>query len=231
MVTTGKIIGIIQCRMTSTRLPAKAMLDLGGETLLDRVLLRAKKSNFLDEIWIATSIDKENDIIEKHLKDTGCNIFRGSRDDVLKRFCGCIKEATADYVVRITADNPFTETKFIDLGIAYMLVNDCDYVSFKNIPYGSGVEVIKADALIRVDQKPATNEDREHVTKYILNNQHSFNVQIIEPPWEDLKRPDIRATIDTIEDYLRIKEFYSLCQQNDSLNNYIHFIDNYKKWK
>ncbi len=46
---TGKIIGIIQCRMTSTRLPAKAMLDLGGQTLLDRVLLRAKKSNFLDE--------------------------------------------------------------------------------------------------------------------------------------------------------------------------------------
>lgn len=231
MVKIGKIVGVIQCRMTSTRLPAKAMLDLGGKTILERVLLRAQKSNLIDETWVATSTDKEDDIVENHVKDAGYKIFRGPKDDVLKRFCGCIEQAKADFVVRITADNPFTEVKFIDLGIAYILFSGCDYICFKNIPYGSGVEIIKSDAMLKADRMSTANEDREHVTLYLLNNRNDFNVQMIESPWAELTRPDIRTTIDTIEDYLKIKEFYSRCQQNDSLLNYIHFIDSSERWK
>lgn len=231
MVTIGKIAAVIQCRMTSTRLTAKVMLDLGGKTLLERVLLRSGKSNLIDETWVATSMDRADDIIENQAKNAGYKVFRGPRDDVLKRYCGCIEESNAKIAVRITADNPFTEVKFIDLGIAYILFSGCDYVGFNNIPYGSGVEAFASEAIYKANRLAKTDEDREHVTLYILNNRNDFNVQIIEPPWTAFRRPDIRATIDTIDDYIRVREFYNQCEQNDSLLDYIRFIDSTEKWK
>jgi spore coat polysaccharide biosynthesis protein SpsF len=226
MVKIRKIIGVIQCRMTSKRLPAKAMLDLGGKTLLERVFLRAAKSNLIDEIWVATSTSKEDDVIEIKAKSAGYPVYRGPLDDVLTRFCRCIQETNAEFVVRITADNPFTEVKFIDLGIANILLSGCDYIGFKNVPYGSGVEIIKAEVMLKIDGMATTHEDREHVTLYLLNNSNRFNIKIIEPPWAELTRPDVRATIDTIEDYTKINNFFSCCQQNDSLLDYINFINN-----
>ena len=205
------------------------MLDLAGKTLLERVVLQARRSNLLDEIWVATSTDKEDDVIENHAVEYGYNIFRGPKDDVLKRFCLCIEKTNAQIVVRVTADNPLTEVKFIEFGIAYILFAGCDYVGFKNIPYGSGVEIVKSDALLMADRLATSSNDREHVTPYLLSHRNDFNVHIIEAPWDELARPDIRATIDTMEDYLRLKEFFSFGQQKDSLTDYINFIDQSKK--
>jgi spore coat polysaccharide biosynthesis protein SpsF len=230
MVRRLKIVGIVQCRMSSSRLPAKAMLDLSGKTILERVLHRANKSNFLEEIWVATSTDKLDDIVEFQAKKEHYNVFRGNLDNVLCRFCKCIEKCNADIIVRITADNPFTEVKFIDLSIAHILNTGCDYVTFKNVPYGSGVESFTREAIFRANKSAISKEEKEHVTLHILNNMDKFNCTKMNPPWDDLKRPDIRATIDTIEDYYNIKSFYNNEKSDsDSLEDYIKFIDMRKR--
>ena len=180
MVNSLKIVAIIQCRMSSSRLPAKAMLDLGGKTILERVIESIAQSSVLDEIWVATSEDILDDLVEWKSIRLGCKVFRGDLNDVLDRYCKCTKICHADIVVRITADNPLTHSKFIDLGVQSIIRKRCDYVAFKNIPYGSGVEVITQSALFTANEKSTNDQEREHVTLYILNNPIKFNINIID---------------------------------------------------
>lgn len=60
-----KIAAIIQARMGSTRLSGKVMKELKGKTVLSHVIERVKQSKFIEEIIIATTIHKRDDIIEK----------------------------------------------------------------------------------------------------------------------------------------------------------------------
>lgn len=54
MITDFKVIGIIPARYGSTRLPAKPLADLHGKTMVQRVYEAASKSQYLDEVVVAT---------------------------------------------------------------------------------------------------------------------------------------------------------------------------------
>ena len=49
---------------------------------------RAMWANTVDEVVIATTVEKADDILVRKLKDIGLNVFRGSEEDVLSRFVG-----------------------------------------------------------------------------------------------------------------------------------------------
>jgi len=55
---------IIQARMTSTRLPGKVMKELpfgSGIRVLEQVIRRLRKTRTIEEIIVATTINKEDD--------------------------------------------------------------------------------------------------------------------------------------------------------------------------
>ena len=45
-----RVVGIIQARMSSNRLPGKVLLDIAGEPMLMRVFTRARRAKRLDEV-------------------------------------------------------------------------------------------------------------------------------------------------------------------------------------
>lgn len=226
MVNELKIIAIIQCRMTSSRLPAKAMLDLGGKTLLERVIECTKKSKFLDEIWVATSNDKFDDLIEWKSIQAGCNVFRGDLDDALNRYAQCAIKAHADIIVRVTADNPLTSPHLIDFAVKYIVANKCDYVSFNDIPYGAGVEAFRMSALLYANKKCKSIHEREHVTTFITNNANFFKIKLVDCPIENIRRPGIRVTIDTLDDYKVMAKYFGIINDcNYNLADFIKLFD------
>ncbi|MCR4821367.1 MAG: NTP transferase domain-containing protein, partial [Treponema sp.] len=94
-----------QCRLSSSRLPSKALLPLGGKTVLDWTLAAMKKVK-VDEYYVATdeaSYDELKPVCERN----GFKIFKGPLEDVLARYCNLIEESKADIVIRATCDNPF----------------------------------------------------------------------------------------------------------------------------
>ena len=59
-----KIMASIEARMTSSRLPGKVLMDsLPDVSMLEYMINRVKKSNNIDDIIVATTINKEDDPI------------------------------------------------------------------------------------------------------------------------------------------------------------------------
>jgi len=201
-----KIGAIIQARTSSTRLPKKILKPLPYDsdiTALQQVIRRTKKSDLLDEVIVATTTDKEDEIITKIAEKEGVRWFRGSRDDVLSRYYYSAKENNLDVIVRITSDCPCIDWNIIDNTILYHLEMKADYTSnsiTKPFPLGLGVEVINFSVLENSYKNAEDIYYREHVTTYIKDNPEIFKIGDYKAP-EEYFHPDVRLTLDTVHDY------------------------------
>jgi spore coat polysaccharide biosynthesis protein SpsF len=220
---------IIQARLNSSRLPAKVMMNLGGVTLLQRVYETVSKSRSIDKIVIATSDQVSDNIIAQHSKKMDVTCFRGSLNNVLKRFYDASKLYNAKNIVRITADNPLMDAELIDSLIDHFKSSSPggDYSMFNNGVYGLSAEVFSFSVLKNAFNNTDSDPDKEHVTPYIRNNFIVNNIDIHSP----YNRPELSATIDTIEDYKRMESFYLFCEDRNyeqNIDNYILYLDKAK---
>lgn len=182
---------IIQARVNSTRLPSKVMLDLAGKTLLERVYQSVSKSKKINQIIVATSKQRTDDIIELKLNELNIDCYRGDLDNVLKRFYETAVKYDAKNIIRITADNPLMDGKIIDDLIELYISKNSSYSMFSNAVYGLSAEVFSFNALELAYKNARDDFDKEHVTPYIRDNCEVY-IQDIQ---EKYKLPDLRATL------------------------------------
>lgn len=64
---------IIQARMNSTRLPGKVMKKIGGTPIINLIIKRLSRAKLVDDIIVATSKIKENQILINYLKKIRLN--------------------------------------------------------------------------------------------------------------------------------------------------------------
>ncbi|MBO7637347.1 MAG: NTP transferase domain-containing protein, partial [Treponema sp.] len=199
-----RTVVIVQCRLSSTRLPRKALLPLGGKTVLEWTHA-AMKNVKADAYYLATDTDSEAELapIAKKCK---WELYAGSRDDVLERFCRVIEKSKAQYVLRATADNPFlfyeAAQELLDDFSARSQTSGIDYMTYTGLPHGSGVEVFKADSLMRAAKLTESDYDHEHVGPALYNHTDRFKSLFLPTP-EKYSYPQMRTTIDTLFDYNR----------------------------
>ena len=91
-----KVVGIVQARMGSTRLPGKVLKLLAGKAAILQMLERVSKSQTLSELWLATSDLPQDDELAEVVMQAGYRVFRGSESDVLSRFYDLAAAAKAD---------------------------------------------------------------------------------------------------------------------------------------
>jgi spore coat polysaccharide biosynthesis protein SpsF len=222
-----KYLVIIQARISSSRLPAKMMMDLSEKTLLQRVYEIVKKSKLADKIVIATSEEKSDDLIELKAKKLGFDIFRGSLNNVLERFYECAKSYKAQNIIRICGDSPVISYKHIDKLIEKLEANNCEYCGLRNSVYGMSPEVFTFESLENAYLNYRNEYDTEHVTPYII--EHSKT--LIEEIEEVYQKPEIRATIDTLEDYIRMEKYFFYCEDkkiNADIDTYLEYVKKQK---
>ena len=200
----NKTVLIVQCRLSSTRLPGKALLPLGGKTVLEWVLASMKKVK-ADRYYLAVDEKSCEQLAPIALK-CGWDFFAGSETDVLDRFCNVIKMSKADTVIRATADNPFLFYEAAQsLAEEYDLRNstaNVDYITYTGLPHGSGVEMFNAHSLLKAASMTSLDYDHEHVGPALYNHPDSFNSLFVRAPAR-FCRPELRSTIDTAADYRR----------------------------
>lgn len=205
-----KIIAIIQARTTSTRLPNKVLMDIEGRPMLFRVIERVKAVRKLDDIVLAIPDSKENDSLEEFCRKNNLKYFRGSENDVLRRYYEAAKNFQADIVVRITSDCPLVDPEVIDLAIEKHLNSSADYTSSileRTFPRGLDTEVFNYKTLEKAFEEAKEPHQREHVTPYIYEHPEIFELQNVLAE-KEISWPDLRLTVDTKEDMELIREIY-----------------------
>jgi len=198
---------IIQARMGSTRLPGKVLKPICEKPLLLYIIETLKLSPVIDNIIIASSINKENDEIEAFAKKYKINCFRGSEENVLERFYQASQKYPDMYYFRATADNPILDIKNPELSLNYLIENNLDYAAIKGMPIGTILECFTKEALEKTYLTAASNEDKEHVTLFMKKNP-SFKAKYLKAKTE-LNFPKMRLTVDNPEDFDRVEKIIS----------------------
>jgi spore coat polysaccharide biosynthesis protein SpsF len=192
---------IIQARMGSTRLPGKVLMKLGNKNLLEHILYRLNTLQHSANTIIATTVLEEDSDIEDVCNEYCVTCFRGSECDVLERYYLCAKQYNFNYIVRLTADNPFIDVSEIDNLIDLHLNTSADYSrSFSALPKGVGSEIFTFESLEESYQYGKKDNHKEHVNEYIEENEKLFKISELTVNAEK-NRPDISLTVDTVEDY------------------------------
>lgn len=209
--------------MGSERLPGKVIKQILGKPMIINVLDRLKRSKYIDNIVLATSVDEREELLVDVCKKYGYEVFRGSESDVLKRY----KEAADIYnkdecgiIIRVTGDCPLIDAAIVDNVVTNFICNNYDYVRL-DVPEtfirGFDVEVFSKAALNKVyfdvheNCKGISEEDinmyKEHVTLYMYKHPEEFKIGYVKG--NEFYNKNYRLCVDTEDDFKLISEIYN----------------------
>ncbi|OPY58786.1 MAG: 3-deoxy-manno-octulosonate cytidylyltransferase [Pelotomaculum sp. PtaU1.Bin035] len=204
-----RTVAIIQARISSTRLPGKVLLMLADKTVLAHVIERCQGAHLIDEVIVATTTKTADDPIEHEAKKYHIPCYRGSEDDVLRRYYEAAKTHHADKVVRITSDCPVLDPVVMNQVVSRFMdepvVDYCSNTLERSFPRGLDTEVFSFDALEKAFIQANKSEEREHVTPYIYKNPRQFKLRSYE---NDVDFSNYRWTLDTEADWQLITEIF-----------------------
>ena len=123
------VVGVIQARMSSSRLPGKVMLQVCGKPMLQHQIERIRRCTRIDTLVVATSDHSEDQPIEDLCRTLDVAVFRGSLDDVLDRMVRAARPHAPGWMVRLTGDCPLADPQVIDGVIGAGIGADADYCS------------------------------------------------------------------------------------------------------
>lgn len=209
-----KIVAILQARCSSSRLPNKVMLKIMNKPMIQHQINRLKKSKLVDEIVIATSTDKSDDLLARLCKKLNLPIFRGSLNNVLDRFYHTANHYKADIVVRLTGDCPLIDPEIIDMAIQKHLLEENDYTSniiIETYPDGLDVEVISISAIKEAWKNSKLKSEKEHVTTYIRKKSKYKKSNLSSE--EDMSH--YRWTVDEPADFEFVTKVYESLGKNE----------------
>lgn len=186
----------------------------------------------LSSIVVCTSYNDTDDPIAAFCDQQGYNCFRGSLENVAKRFLDCGLHYGFDYLTRINGDN-----LFINHGLLREMVNTAqsgEYNFITNVkdrtfPKGMSIEMIKRDFYQDHYKNHFTTPGHfEHVTQY-------FYQKSPEIPWAKYfynetvpEAAGIQLAIDTQKDFEMAERMIDTFDKNITEYN---LADLYKVWK
>ena len=205
MKTKNKIAICLAARSGSKRLPNKHFLKFNSKMkTIDLLILRLKKAKLVNKIFLCTTNEKNDLKFKKICTSHNIELFRGSTNNVLKRFIDCAKENSIETVIRITADNPLIDPKLIDECIKLHYKKNADYTTNTlklTFPDGLDVEIININTLLKSQKISNTTSNNEHVTLHIRKSKifkkHNYK--------NSKNYGNRRWTLDYIEDYSFLK--------------------------
>lgn len=200
----------IEARMTSSRLPGKVLLPLVGRPALERMVERVRRARGIDQIIVATTVNRTDDPIAELAQSLGIGCHRGSEEDVLQRVLDAANAYRIDVIVELTGDCPLIDPEVISAVVATYREAGVDYVSnclsSRTFPLGMETQVFATRVLADVARRTSSAEDHEHVSLYIYRHPELYS--LLNHPAPAHFQSDLRLTLDTPADYELIRRVY-----------------------
>lgn len=214
--------------MSSKRLPGKVLLKLDQKVSLQWTVERLKRNSYKIPVAVISSDKKSDKPIEEFCYTNKVLFYKGSLENVIKRFQMACKFFQEDSFIRVSGDSPLIDPKLIDK--AYEIHRNENFDLITNImkrsfPKGQSVELISKKAINELQKFNLSSEEREHVTLGFYKNKDKFKIFNFESGSKEYSFQ--QQSIDTLNDYLKIKNLINA--EPDVLN--LNWLDIYFKIK
>ena len=203
MIIEKKIGALIPIRLASERLPKKAIKEICGKPVVYHLLDRVFDSNYLskENVIVCTTKEMSDNCLVEIVKNYGAQIFRGSTNDIIKRFYDAMVKYGFDYVIQIDGDDITAEPIYMDLTMKELLSDDSlDVVSVEGLPLGIATKSFSMKAMEKVYQKYKTINNDTGFASYFTNTDFC-NCKVIGPIYDDHKYDNVRLTLDYEDDF------------------------------
>jgi spore coat polysaccharide biosynthesis protein SpsF (cytidylyltransferase family) len=210
------MIAIIQSRISSKRLPGKALMVLDNRPLLSHVVTRVKAAKLVTRVIVATSDSDDADVIHLYCLENGVECFRGSLDDVAFRFAEAAIAVNTDSFVRISGDSPLIDPAIIDIAISHYNSGNYDLVTNvqkRTFPKGQSVEVVRLATFLEMYKQIDSAFHKQHVTAAFYESPTYKIYNFIK---EGVPEPNIQLSIDTKQDFDLIKKILKKIGQDNA---------------
>jgi spore coat polysaccharide biosynthesis protein SpsF (cytidylyltransferase family) len=199
---------LIAVRSDSKRLPGKHFKVINDKlklSVLDYCIKRCKSSN-VNNIILCTSNNQNDKIYERYAKKNDIKIFKGSKNNVLKRYIDCAEKFKISDIIRITGDCPLVDKNIINSLLNIYKKNNYDYVSNitpPTFPDGLDVEIFSLLSLKKSLLENKSSLNKEHVTFHIRKN---YKYKKFNMTYSNKNLSKIRWTVDTENDFKLVKD-------------------------
>lgn len=218
-----KVVGVVQARLGSTRLPRKVLADIFGKTMLTHVVERLSAARTVDMVMVAAP-PQDAEILRGVV---GRNVVCAPtcpEDDLVARHAAVARAYSADAIVRVPSDNPCVDPEQVDRMVQHYLAHPSDEHLFSNIQPlsrnkyadGFGCEVYSRKLLEWMDANlpvPFTGQkkrgvpgpgDREHPHRHFIRVGKVRT--IVAPP--DARDMMLRFDVNTEEDLAFVRDVF-----------------------
>lgn len=207
-------------------------MGAAGKPVLLHMVERIKRSRYVDEVVVATTVEQRDSAIVEMCDTNGISCFRGSEDNVLERVVRAAEQYDAEVCVLFTGDCPLADPVIADQMICTFL-SARDHVELvtngevRSYAHGFDLHVTAWKTLAESLVHATVPEYQEHVGWYLRRHPNKYRrVDVIAPP--GLSFPYLKIALDEQKDYERIREIYEALYPADptfsanDVMNYAH---------
>ena len=206
-----KLVACLACRNQGTRLYGKPLQNLdieAGVSVLDYMIASVRTYAAVSDVVLAISQGAHNqafiELAEKH----NLKYVIGDEEDVLQRLILACEHSGGTDIFRLTTESPFTYFEAIEGAWTQHRSDGNDMTALDDLPDGSGFEITRLSAYKTSWLMGERRHRSELCSLYIRENKSSFKLGYVAIPG-NLRRTDIRLTIDYPEDLILCRFVYS----------------------
>ena len=211
-----RVFVFVPARVTSSRLPAKALRPLAGKPALRHLLERLKLSRMPAGVVLCTTHDAADDPLVDLAKETGVHWYRGSVDDLLDRYWQAARSFGVDVIVNVDGDDIFVDPEQVDEIISHYERTGADFITYSGLPFGAAPIVVSSSALETVCRFKRGTNTATGWARY-FERPDLFHIERIEVRDPRLRHPGIRLTLDYPEDLQMFDAIYSALYRSSPL--------------
>ena len=229
----------IPTRLGSKRLPSKPLMKIGGKPIIEHLINRLKLCKSIQNIVVCTTDLEEDDVLVEYLKNQNILTFRGSKQDILKRFLDAAKTFNTEIIVDVEADKIYTDPRYVDLLINELRDAKMDFVTGNNSLdkfdpafgfHGFVPAAFKVTALKKICGLKKTDNTETGYKEFFTSNK-IIKTKFLLPEPEIVIPDGFRFALDYPEDFKLAKVVISELGNDFSVRDVLGFIQKNPKLK
>lgn len=222
------VAGLIPARYGSSRLPGKPLAMIGGKSMIHRVYERCAKSEFLDELYVATDDQRIYDAVAAF--GGKAIMTRPEHSSGTDRLAEAAESINCDIIVNIQGDQPFIDPVMIEEAVEPLLHDPavvlstlmCPIVREEELNDPAVVKVVTNQAgnalyfsrsLIPFPRNDNSRPFYEHVGLYVYRKEMLFKVAAL--PMTPLEETESLEQLRWLDHGLPIRVIETKCQDRD----------------